>query len=100
MGISSTGTRAFVFDYGGTLLHKEKVCRWLGEEREKEIWIEQGILIGIEIGIERRIEIRIRIRRRCSKSYVDDDDGDGDWDGRILGEGNETEIINWWYENE
>lgn len=25
VGISSTGTRAFVFDYGGTLLHKEKV---------------------------------------------------------------------------
>ena len=37
MGISSTGTRAFVFDYGGTLLHKEKVCRQLVEEREKGI---------------------------------------------------------------
>ena len=76
MGISSTGTRAFVFDYGGTLLHKEKVCRQLGEEREKGI----------------------RIRVRCRKNYEDEDGEDGD--GRIWGEGNETEIINRWYENE
>ena len=90
MGISSTGTRAFVFDYGGTLLHKEKVCRQLGEERKKGIWIWI------------RIEIRIEIRIRCKKSYEDVEDGDGDEDGdrRIWGEGNETEIINRWYENE
>ena len=58
----------------------------IGEEREKRILIEIGI------------EIRIR----CRKSYVDDEDGDEDGDGdrRIWGEGNETEIINRWYENE
>ena len=47
--------------------------------------------------------IRIGIRIRCRISYVDDEDGDEDGedgDGRIWGEGNETEIINRWYENE
>ena len=43
------------------------------------------------------MEIRKRIRIRCKKIYEGDDDGDEDGedgDGKIWGEGNETEIIN------
>ena len=81
MGISSTGTRAFVFDYGGTLLHKEKVWK-----RKRNM-----------------NRIRNRNKKKNKKSYEGDDDGDEDGedgDGKIWGEGNETEIINGWYKNE
>ena len=46
------------------------------------------------IWIEVRIEIRIEIRKRYRKNNEDVEDEDGN--GRIWGEGNETEIISTW----